>query len=692
AFSGIHITMDQFGCLHCPYAASEKVVQKHMREKHEDRKGKPSSRLCTQVLNSGAPGANTRIRGGASTPNPSPPPSTQRPTPAKSLRDLVSNFDPKDYRAEELPNARMISPWLMRNGWHKHLEPYREHDDELIRLASVPSDDEIPGLRKAVASYFTEATNLIVHTNEVVLQRLNSADPNKDGINNTPLHNHHQGDKTFGQYINVIVRLLASLLREPEHYRMPVTEQLKSAVQSALTSFTDSVDITEHCSELHRILLALWKTKWEATENHTIHDPTMCFLALFSLELSGEFAGPKKTTGPIAKLCWGIKLCMLTQIHRLVSSGECNDQMEAFERIAPFVPSIIWTDRENWTELLYEGERFSLPRLQEVLTNVEEQIVDLWQERILFNLNLHVAYDDLSDNLTNTKPGYSFITNPLNPFAAHRHSFIEAVLKDPQLEAFFVYRASNVGDVQLDMDASRSFLSNLAEFEGLLLLHAEVTPGATIRGTELVSMLMQNTLYRLRNVMGVAKFVALIRQYDKTTNTAQKDRLIPHAASGLVADLLIQLHTFVRPFAQFLASRVFPDDPAVVGLYADMAFMDFGKVFTSAKLSAIMAKWMAPVIDWNMTIGPYRQINTAFRRKHCRGVDEEDDESVASMVQVLQAAHSKSVDRQHCGLSHNALLGITDEVLFAFLDASVAWQNVLEVVPGGLALPYHQAT
>ncbi|KAJ7021731.1 hypothetical protein C8F04DRAFT_1313341 [Mycena alexandri] len=284
AFSGIHITMDQFGCLHCPYAASEKVVQKHMREKHEDRKGKPSSRLCTQVLNSGAPGANTRIRvveqldddddeppapasspltqltptqGGASTPNPSPPPSTQRPTPAKSLRDLVSNFDPKDYRAEELPNARMISPWLMRNGWHKHLEPYRKHDDELIRLASVPSDDEIPGLRKAVASYFTEATNLIEHTNEVVLQRLNSADPNKDGINNTPLHNHHQGDKTFGQYINVIVRLLASLLREPEHYRMPVTEQLKSAVQSALTSFTDSVDITEHCSELHQILLAL---------------------------------------------------------------------------------------------------------------------------------------------------------------------------------------------------------------------------------------------------------------------------------------------------------------------------------------------------------------------------------------------------------------------------------------------------
>jgi hypothetical protein len=63
----------------------------------------------------------------------------------------------------------------------------------------------------------------------------------------------------------------------------------------------------------------------------------MCFLALFSLEKTGEFAGPKKTTNPIAKLCWGIKLCMLKEIHELVKSGRCKDQLEAFKMIAPFV-------------------------------------------------------------------------------------------------------------------------------------------------------------------------------------------------------------------------------------------------------------------------------------------------------------------------------------------------------------------
>ncbi|KAJ7714919.1 hypothetical protein B0H16DRAFT_1617248 [Mycena metata] len=34
-------------------------------------------------------------------------------------------------------------------------------------LASVPSDEEFPAMHKAVASYFTAATNLIEHTNPI---------------------------------------------------------------------------------------------------------------------------------------------------------------------------------------------------------------------------------------------------------------------------------------------------------------------------------------------------------------------------------------------------------------------------------------------------------------------------------------------------------------------------------------------
>ncbi|KAJ7835480.1 hypothetical protein B0H13DRAFT_2424175 [Mycena leptocephala] len=666
SFSGVRIKRDKYGCRKCPYVAGKKRVQKHMRDnkKCQDTLGRISSGLATQVLNSGDCKTQFRVveledskpfTDDDEPPNPrssspysdpysdlTPCPPTQRPPPptqsqrappptqqpppltqhslaAKSLCDLVVDFDPKEYRAEELPNSRMINPWLLRNGWHEHLHPYQEHDEELRQLASVPVDDEFPFLHEAVASYFWTATDLIKGTNEVVLQRLNSADPDKNGINNVPLHAFHQEDKTFRQYINVILRLLASLLREPEHYHMPVSEQLKGAVQAVV----DSTNAEELCSELHPLLLAMWKTQWEATANHVIHDPTMCFLALSSLEKTGEFAGPKKTTGPIAKLCWGIKLCMLTEIHELVKSGQCKDQLEAFKMIAPFViehelttfhhlrslthyattlayttmeaPNIIWTDRETWREMLYLGERISLEQLQKVLGKLEEEIAELWEDRIMLNTELHVKYGELSDNLANTNPGYSFITNPLNPFA---------------------HTGTRVEELQLNMDYSRKWLGDLADLEGLVMLYTELTPGALIRWTELASLQMQNTQYRLRNALGVGKFVALVRQYDKTGNTAQRDRFIPHAASGFVADLLIQLHTFARPFAQFLASKVFPGEPDIVGMYGDLLFMNFGKQFTTDKLSSLMAQWTSPVLGWSMTIQPLRQINTAFRRKH----------------------------------------------------------------------------
>ncbi|KAJ7922259.1 hypothetical protein B0H13DRAFT_2411755 [Mycena leptocephala] len=637
---------------------------------------------------------------------------------ATTSNSAVNGSKISDYRPEELPNPRMITPWLLRNGWAEHLHPYREHDEELRELASLPSEEEFPILQEVVAAYFWKATKLIKKTHEVVLQRLNSADPDKNGINNTPLHAFHQEDQTFAKYILIIVRLIASLLREPEHYHLPVSQQLKGAVEAVLASFEDPTNTEEHCSQLHLLLLALWRTQWEATENHLIHDPTMCFLALFSLEKTGEFAGPKKTTNPIAKLCWGIKLCMLKEIHELVKSGQCKDQLEAFKMIAPFViehelttfhhlrslthyattlayatmeaPNIIWTDRETWREMLYLGEKISLEQLQKVLGKLEEEIAELWEDRIMLNTRLHVKYGDLSDNLANTNPGYSFITNPLNPFAAHRNSFVEAMQKKPDLAGYFVYEASGVEELQLNMDYSRKWLCDLAELEGLVMLYTELTPGALIRWTELASLQMQNTQYRLRNALGVGKFVALVRQYDKTSNTAQRDRFIPHAASGFVADLLIQLHTFARPFAQ-----VFPGEPDIVGMYGDLLFMNFGKQFTTEKLSALMAQWTSPVLGWSMTVQPLRQINTAFRRKHCRSaVDEEedDDDTLAAVLQIYQAGHGKAVDVMHYGRTHNPLLGITDEVMFAFLQGSVSWQQVLEVVPGGLALPYYYAT
>jgi bloom syndrome protein len=61
---------------------------------------------------------------------------------------------------------------------------------------------------------------------------------------------------------------------------------------------------------------------------------------------------------------------------------------------------------------------------------------------------------------------------------------------------------------------------------------------------------MFNTDLRLRNCMALGIHLSIVQQYDKTTNIAQSDRLIPHSVDAISADIIIQIHALAQPFAQ----------------------------------------------------------------------------------------------------------------------------------------------
>ena len=75
-------------------------------------------------------------------------------------------------------NARAISPWLLATKWDKHIAGFPV--EELRSLIATPKEREFPGLIRCVRDYFERATDLIDHTDELVLQRLNSPDPTKE--------------------------------------------------------------------------------------------------------------------------------------------------------------------------------------------------------------------------------------------------------------------------------------------------------------------------------------------------------------------------------------------------------------------------------------------------------------------------------------------------------------------------------
>ncbi|KAJ6447481.1 hypothetical protein C8R45DRAFT_948512 [Mycena sanguinolenta] len=698
--SGLPSKDKQFGCPECGYAAHRKTVATHMTKDHPGSRLAIEEGLVTQVLNDGTAKTKSCIRV-----KPATEADITSADPSGLLVQIKAFELVQDY---QVPNARMVSPWLMGTLWHKEIEKHQDHIQDLCDLVSMPKDDEFPKLRDCVKEYFYQATSLIDDTELLVLRKLNTHDIDAGMINHTPLHEHHQGNKTLDQYLVPLLHLLAALMRSSPHYTLPTSPELDEALDEFESMSTSS---------LHKVLMALWKTFWRSSKDAKAADPTMKFLCLFRLKSDGSFHTAKDTTRPITQLCRGIQLAILTEIHALVDSNVATNQMEAWDMVVPFVknneltsfasltslqhlatnlsmstmsmPQINWLDRKKWHNLQYLGNPISLEQLQTMVGNLEDEIVTLWEGKVLLGLGLHIEYGDLADNLVNATPGYSFLKDPRNPFADHKHTLVEHIFSDAALVKRFVVCAPGSDVAQLNVMEARKWLSDLAALEALVMVAAEESNGGVTRGTELTSMLAENTEFRNRNLAGLGKYVAMIRQYDKTTNNAQSDKVIPLALSAFLADILIQIHTLARPFAQYLSSVIWPTDTKLQQDYSSMLFMDMGRQFTSDKVSAVMGQKSLDVLDWKMTLQPHRHINIAFRRMHCSSsLDSEDATTAAN---AMSNGHSLQTENRIYGISPDALVGAAEDVFQVYLQTSTHWQRKIRVVPGGMGLSYKEA-
>ncbi|KAJ7618087.1 hypothetical protein FB45DRAFT_1103529 [Roridomyces roridus] len=672
AFAGIEITPDLVGCPKCGYTGTKGSVHNHQsRETHH---GKVLLGLDAQKL-SRATRSFFRVK------QPS-----LLPPPANPFLSELEEFDWTKSHSSEEPNARMVSPFLMYTKWHLEVLPYQDQIEHLRSLVAAPKEEEFEWLAPLVQGYFQYATQLIDATDELVLQRLNSHDPDKHGINNTPLHAHHQKEQTLSQYVQPVTRLVAALLRSGDRvFNLPTSDDLRRTLAN-LTGGGSERDSQDDRLALHNVFCALWHRMWKASAAEKRPDPTMAFLMLICVNGTGEFTEPKNITGSITKLCRAIQLCTLVQLHIRIDLDTQLDQMAAFDQLQPYhytsalvwrsmaMPQIWWLDRVEWKTLLYHGNRITLSHIEKIFDNLETEIVDVWENSVMMGLDMRVDYGELAENLQLSSQNYCFLEDSGNPFLAFKNRLPHHVFSDAAFLDRFTVIAPGSNRRQLNHTAARAWLTHLARFERLLMLYSDMTGGAPPRGSELVSMLVRNTVTRVRNLAGLGLYLAFIRYYDKTSNIMQKDKLIPHALSAFCADLLIQLHAVARPFAIYLAHLM--DDAEMVLRYGQMMFTNIDRVFYADELSSLMGSHSARVLSWTMKIRDWRHINIALRRKLCRPPLELVEQDTVSAVNALQSGHKSSTENRVYGLSPDALAGATEDVLQLFLEASTEWQKV----------------
>lgn len=162
------------GCPLCMYTAGLKRVQKHIRENHPDSGCVALTDVSSQVLNAGAAPTNIRII--------PPTPLTEGIEDVKTIAMDYESFNLEAFAPVMPSDNRMIAPWLLRTGFHHYTEGY--DTQKLIQLCSLPSTLECKGylgdVQKLVLEYMNFGTDLIKETDPLVLQMLNTAEPEKE--------------------------------------------------------------------------------------------------------------------------------------------------------------------------------------------------------------------------------------------------------------------------------------------------------------------------------------------------------------------------------------------------------------------------------------------------------------------------------------------------------------------------------
>ncbi|KAL0060988.1 hypothetical protein AAF712_012219 [Marasmius tenuissimus] len=330
-FEGLEAPKASKGCIYCSMTCGHRRMGIHMRDKHPEQKQTNSIDCFSQVLNTGGLRYLIRVVPKASADVDTGLPSTGQPSLDAFLEEFLSNRSQSAIPKRDIPNSRLISPFLKQFNWHLHIQPYNAQ--ALVELVTYPStNDDLRWVKDLVYKYFNTAIKLLdtTVTHELVLMKLNSDDPTKDGINNTPLHEFHQGEVVSNKYIDVVVRLIVALLRPGGDYRFPSFPELNTA----LTNLNQKKRVLD----LHHVFLLLWAREWACFDDLAkIADPTICFLVLAHLKPDSTFLGPKVVTRYVAQLCWSIHMVILMEIHWGVIKKRYQNQMQAMDALQPMV-------------------------------------------------------------------------------------------------------------------------------------------------------------------------------------------------------------------------------------------------------------------------------------------------------------------------------------------------------------------
>ena len=518
-----------------------------------------------------------------------------------------------------------------------------------------------------------------------------------------------------------MVRLLAMLVRKSPDIQFEIPERIAAEIHTLKNALadkqSDAAVLKRACSQ---ILFRIWSRTWTKSEDSSLGDPTIIFLALVMLKKDGGFQTPKNTTPFIARLKYCLRLIMLIAVKREALKKKTKD-LEAcknheqwftekvdttFNTLCTMqhyasslaqhersLPLVVWMDRTNFRKMRFKGHTVEFDKLTTLFTNLENDAITLWEKDVLMGLPLRATYNKVTDNMGNTDVGYSFIFDQRNESFQDRDILAKAILADSALsKKFLTGLIDNCGQPMWKITELQKWLFNYSRFHAVQLTSADLKGGSPSRGTEINCIEYINSRSRQRGLYMIGDHLAIMCQYHKSASMTGEDKLIPHSLDAVTSDLIIQDLAIARPFAELAAFICYPNNHDIQHRYHSYLFINNKRLFTTPQLTSFIQSYTLSVYNVSFGVADWRHISAAFRRKICPAVElaVEDDEMLDS-IQALQSGHTRQTENHIYGITAEALAGAAEDVLPIYLDASTDWQVACQIVPGGHLLPYSEA-
>ena len=352
--------------------------------------------------------------------------------------------------------------------------------------------------------------------------------------------------------------------------------------------------------------------------------------------------------------------------------------LSVLDKNTPRMPRIMWND-DAGEVMVFDGHLITTTSFrmmyQKLLRDTKEMLLD----KVLLGLEFpDLHHDHIHDELNNSEPGYSFISDKRNKFHNNRDFLISSILNDSKHGDRFHYHKHTSGStIAWNTEGILEWFRICEVCIGNLFALTHYGSGQPARGTELAIFAPENTTIHRRSVYFYRGYINLVSIYNKTQTNTGKPRVIGRSLPQEVADLYVLWLTFVVPAEDYLWN-CWKREPADPCRFRHRLFTGISGNFTTDDFSAILSSLSGErVVDSGMGhamgMADTRHYLIAIMREYCRGIP---DRNFLERYFNEQSGHGEDAAENYA-ITFSSILNVSDDHLDKFVEISKLQHRLL---------------